>query len=123
MLLKMTEEQRKQSQEAKKQKIEDGLTRFKQDWLDEPYWEELAKKFNVRLPYRHKEITSPMLLKYARMLGLEDGTWEQAFFGEHKSIKQALAYEDSVCKVGGKVGARAYVGMLLEMAGERYGMS
>jgi len=85
--------------------------------LSEGHWLELATKYGVRLPVFSKKATGQLLYKYARMLSLPDGSWEEAMFGvayASNSVAGALRKE-SVDREGKlKYNARCYVGHLLE---------
>lgn len=85
--------------------------------LSEGHWLELATKYGVRLPVFSKKATGQLLYKYARQLGLADGTWEEAMFGvayTSNSVAGALRKE-SVGREGKlKYNARCYVGHMLE---------
>ena len=85
--------------------------------LSESHWLELASKYGVRLPVFSKKPTSFLLRKYARQLGLDDGTWEEAMFGVAcTSGNVAKALRTEALDREGKLGynARCYVGHMLE---------
>ena len=87
--------------------------------LSDSHWIELATQFSIRLPTFSKKATGQLLYKYARQLGLLDGSWEAAMFGvayaSGSSVAGALRKE-SVDREGKlKYNARCYVGHMLEM--------
>jgi len=127
-LQNMTQEQR-EALLAKAREARQAANKHAQEtyytWpLSEDYWLELATKYGVRLPVFSKKATSMLLYKYARQLGLADGTWEEAMFGiayasAGGSVAKALRKESADRGDKLKYNARCYVGHLLEMANER----
>lgn len=90
--------------------------------LSEGHWLELASQFSIRLPTFSKKATGQLLYKYARQLGLLDGSWEEAMFGtayaSSNSVAGALRKEESLRSNKLKYNARCYVGHMLELANE-----
>lgn len=85
--------------------------------LSEGHWLELAAKYNTRLPVFSKKATGQLLYKYARQLGLQDGSWEEAMFGvayAFNSVAGALRKEALDREGKLKYNARCYVGHMLE---------
>ena len=108
-------EMREKGREARKEKREAGMAMFKTDWLDDSYWQELAKKYNVKLPQHHIPPSGIKLAKIAKQLGFEEG-WEEAFFGVGaKSATSAIKKENIAQPEGKKYNMRMLVGHLLEM--------
>lgn len=113
----LTAEQQTEAKAAQAQKRALGLATYKQDWLDEPRWIELASARGVKLSQSHTAPTSGKLIRFARKIGLPDGSWEEAMFGiRHRSIKQAIAYEASISQPGSLQSLRSYEGHLLELS-------
>lgn len=92
--------------------------------LSEGHWLELASQFSIRLPTFSKKATGQLLYKYARQLGLADGSWEEAMFGvayaSGSSVAGALRKEALDREGKLKYNARCYVGHLLELADEAH---
>jgi hypothetical protein len=110
----MTDEQRKLAQQKRKEKREAGLSMYKTDWLDDGLWQELAKKYKIKLPQHHIAPSGIKLAKIAKQLGLEEG-WEEKFFGiGTKNATSAIKKENTAQPDGKKYNLRCYVGMLLE---------
>lgn len=113
----LTPEQRAEALEkakkAKQEKRELGLKLYKQNWLEDPLWQELAKKSNIKLPQSHMAPSVSKLKKYAKAIGLPEG-WHLDFFGM-KNISKALKLEFSLAPEGQAPNLRCYVGHLLEL--------
>lgn len=91
--------------------------------LSEGHWLSLASKYNVRLPVFSKKPTTKLLYKYSRMLGLADGSWEEAMFGlayTSGSVAKALRKENVDREGKLKYNARCYVGHMLELVDEMH---
>lgn len=122
-LQNMTQEQRaamREKAQASRQAANKHAQETYYTWpLSEGHWLELASKYNVRLPVFSKKATGQLLYKYARQLGLSDGTWEEAMFGvaytTGNSVAGALRKEALDREGNLKYNARCYVGHLLEL--------
>jgi len=92
--------------------------------LSDSHWIELASQFSIRLPTFSKKATGQLLYKYARQLGLPDGSWEEAMFGvayaSSNSVAGALRKESADREGKFKYNARCYVGHMLELADEAH---
>ncbi len=88
--------------------------------LSDSHWSGLASKYNIKLPQFAKKPTGYFLHKYARQLGLPDGSWEEAMFGINYtgSVARAIQKENVARQKGSMYNARCYVGHLLEMFDE-----
>lgn len=120
-LQNITQEQRaamREKAQASRQAANKHAQEIYYTWpLSDGHWLELASKYGVRLPVFSKKATSFLLRKYARQLGLADGTWEEAMFGvacTSNNVAKALRKEASDREGKLKYNARCYVGHLLE---------
>ena len=88
--------------------------------LSDSHWSMLASKHGIKLPQFAKKPTGYFLQKYARQLGLPDGSWEEAMFGINYtgSVSRAIQKENVARSKGSMYNARCYVGFLLEMFDE-----
>ncbi len=123
-LAEMSPEQRKAIQEKSLQARQEAQAYAQEhfySWpLSDSHWSGLASKHGIKLPKFAKKPTGYFLQKYARQLGLEDGSWEEAMFGINYtgSVATAIKKENVARKKGSMYNARCYVGFLLEMFDE-----
>ena len=90
-------------------------TEYRLQYNEEPLWLSLAEEKGVKLP-RHNVPTYSAPIKFARSIGLEDGTWEAGFFGADysNSVRNAINKQQERLGTGNKETIRALCGYLLE---------
>ena len=115
-----SEEDRKKALENRKQTILEGHTLYKQDWLDDNHWLELAKKYKVKLPTGWLAPKTARIRNVAKQLQLPED-WHTLLFGvtAPKGLKNAIEAENARQPEGSKYGCRCYIGHLLEMKESR----
>ena len=102
----LTPQARAAAAEGRRAAIKAGA-HYKRDWLDGPFWEELAKARGIRLPQWHTAPTPRALKTWSRSLGNLDF---EGIFG--CSSSRAIELNPTAP-------LRSFVGWLLEAAAEQ----
>ena len=107
----MSPEQREQALELariarakKKEEREGNVHNLRLEWADDSYWASLASKYNVRMPNAADKVTTGLIAKYLKRVGISRDS-----FTEHLT---GFSY---FTKNNPTVGAYAMVGHLLEI--------
>lgn len=88
------------------EKREEGKSKYRTDFSDNAYWQELAKDKNVVLPAWHVEPTPEKMRRWVRRLGLNISDYA-------KSCGENWTYSD-YAKLNPDWSLRPFVGILLE---------
>lgn len=111
----VTAEDRAKGVEVARANREANKKIFKQSYDCENLWLELAKAKGVRLS-QHKAPTAHALGKFAKLLGIPEGEWQEALFGSYytNSVKKAIEKHNNKLPEGQKESLRAMQGYILE---------
>ncbi len=105
-----TKEQMIEAQRKSAEKREAGKALYRTDFLDDEYWKELAREFNVTLPQWHIAPEKPKMRSWVRRLGINERNYKDA-------CGDGWQYDDFAI-LNPDWPLRAFVGILLEYAHE-----
>lgn len=98
----ITEEMRMMSLETRRNKVPANV---RDDFMDMPYWEQLASDFGIRLPISGQVTTRAKLTKWLHRIGVTPKAY--CTWVGYKSYSKAVA-------LAGGLGLRSVAGMALE---------